>query len=172
MTALPIPAGQPLIGRSRGFFSPEHVLTFGEAEVAVLRYDGWLSGGMVAETADGCWQFRPAGWFSGDVLVTTCDGAEVARYHAPAFSERWLELTTGNRFSVEGPGFMNYAVAVHDAMGAELVRCAPEGFFNVSLKLTVSSTLHGRPELPVLALFAWYQMLRIQHSASSSTSGD
>jgi hypothetical protein len=145
-------------------------LTDGRGEVvAGLHWTNLFMDRVVAQCAEGLWEFRRAGLFSRRVVIQR-EGSdvEVGTFTRGFFGGR-LELASGREYRIRLLKFWPRRWGVFGGSDRPLIRVEVAfPLFKDRARVTIAPEAAENQDIPLLVLIAWFQILHVRHRGSSS----
>lgn len=134
--------------------------------IATLGFRSSFGSLATAESAGGCWTFKRVGFLQTRATIRACGSdVEIATFRNNTWSGGGtLTLADGREFLATTNVWQN-KLDLQTAAGDVLVHLHTRGFWKSSAAVEVTAAGRQMPELPWVALFAWYLVVMLQMDA-------
>jgi hypothetical protein len=161
-------ADYELTWSQQSLFKNEFELRWGGELVATLRLPKMIGTMGVAESEDGSWSFERKGFWKSRTIVTPTGATEPI---GTFLNNRWgmggtLELADGTRFAYWRSVWKSLSEFRTDA-GEPLFQIKQHTALKVSATMRINRKALSFPELPWLALFAFYLIVMARSDAAT-----
>lgn len=150
----------------------EYELRFGGSLVAVLNFRNAWSNKAIAKSGDGSWVFQRVGFWQDRAVIQEKGSAyDLAEFSRTSWKRTGtLAFSHGRLFKATTNMWLTQMVWSGEN-GVPLIRFDHiSGFFKRKADVEILSTAKNLPELPLLVLFGWYQILILIREAAAASS--
>jgi hypothetical protein len=136
--------------------------------IATLGFRSLLGSFATAESADGCWTFKRIGFLQTRATIRACGSdVDIATFKNNTWSGGGTLTLAGGREFLVTTNVWQTRLEIQSAAGKVLVHLKTSGFWQNSASVDVNPIGLQTPELPWMALFAWYVIVMMQMDAGS-----
>jgi hypothetical protein len=161
---------QPLDWSQPSAFKMQYELRASDGIVATLGFRSSFGSFATAQCADGCWTFKRVGFWQTRVTIRECNGEkEVGQFRNNIWKGGGgLELPDGRRF-LATTNIWQTKLEFQDESGAPLIQLKSRGVVHAAAAVEIQSRAVGIPELPLMALLAWYVVVMMHQDSAGAT---
>ncbi len=167
MTLTELFRGKKLTWKQEKFFTQEYTLFADNEKVAVMRYPKFFSTAVEVEMLGHVFDANQPKLFKGLVeMKDRATGQVVVSMPKEKLLKDSEVVVAGSTFLFHRT-FMGQRFSVLSDTGAVLFEVIKRNFFRTEADIKADPIFAGKAEFPLLVVFVWYLILRIQHRQSA-----
>lgn len=168
MTLTELFRGKKITWKQEKFFRQEYTLYADNEKVAVMRYPKFFSTAVEVEMLGHVFDLYQPKLFRGLVeMKDRASGQVIVTMPKEKLLKDSEILVTGKTFLFHRT-FMGQRFSILSDTGTVLFEIIKRSFFRTEADIKADPVFAGKEEFPVLVVFAWYQILRIQHRQAAA----
>lgn len=168
MTLTELFRGKKITWKQEKFFRQEYTLFADNERVASMRYPKFFSNAVEIEMLGHVYDAYQPKLFSGRVeMKDRASGTVVAVMPKEKLLKDSEMVINGQTFLFHRT-FMGQRFSILSDTGAVLFEIIKRSFFRTEADIKADPIFAAKDEFPLLVVFAWYQVLRIQHRQAAA----